>query len=73
MEVKIIIDGVETDYSVSEEGIIKNLKTGRIMTINNGNVQLYINGKHYGRSVGKIVAEAFLEKPNEKCLVNHKD
>lgn len=73
MEVKIIIDGVETDYSVSEEGIIKNMKTGRIMTINNGNVQLYINGKHYGRSVGKIVAEAFLEKPNEKCLVNHKD
>ena len=73
MEVKIIIDGVETDYSVSDEGIIKNMKTGRIMTINNGNVQLHINGKGRNCSVGKIVAEAFLEKPNEKCLVNHKD
>ena len=73
MEVKIIIDGVETDYSVSEDGIIKNIKTGRIMTVNNGNVQLRINGKGRNNSVGKIVAEAFLEKPNEKCLVNHKD
>ena len=73
MEVKIIIDGVETDYSVSEDGIIKNIKTGRIMTVNNGNVQLRINGKGHNNSVGKIVAEAFLEKPNEKCLVNHKD
>ena len=73
MEVKIIIDGVETDYSVSEDGIIKNIKTGQIMTVNNGNVQLRINGKGRNSSVGKIVAEAFLEKPNEKCLVNHKD
>lgn len=73
MEVKIIIDGVETDYSISEEGIVKNIKTGRIMTINNGNVQLHINGKGRNSSVGKIVAETFLEKPNEKCLVNHKD
>lgn len=43
------------------------------MTINNGNVQLSVNGKGTGRSVGKIVAEAFLEKPDGASLVNHKD
>lgn len=73
MEKQIFIDGVETSYTVSEEGIIKNQKTGRIMTINNGNVQLSVNGKGTGRSVGKIVAEAFLEKRDGASLVNHKD
>lgn len=73
MEKIIIIDGIETNYTVSEEGIIKNSKTGRVMTVNKGNVQLRVNGKNCGRSVGKIVAETFLEKPEEDCLVNHKD
>ena len=73
MEKQIFIDGIETNYTVTDDGVVKNSKTGRIMTINNGNVQLYINGKGTGRSVGKIVAEAFLEKPNGDFLVNHKD
>lgn len=73
MEKQIFIDGIETNYTITDDGVVKNSKTGRIMTINNGNVQLYINGKGTGRSVGKIVAEAFLEKPNGDFLVNHKD
>lgn len=73
MEKQIFIDGIETVYIVSDEGVIKNSKTGRVMTINKGNVQLNVNGKGTGRSVGKIVAEAFLEKPESTSLVNHKD
>lgn len=73
MEKQIFIDGIETVYTVSDEGVIKNSKTGRVMTINKGNVQLNVNGKGTGRSVGKIVAEAFLEKPEGTSLVNHKD
>ena len=73
MEKNIIINGIETNYVISDEGVIKNIKTGRAMTINGGNVQLSVNGKNLKRSVGKIVAEAFLEKPEEDCLVNHKD
>ena len=37
------------------------------MTINKGNVQLNVNGKGTGRSVGKIVAEAFLK--SQKVLL----
>lgn len=45
MEKQIFIDGIETVYTVSDEGVIKNSKTGRVMTINKGNVQLNVNGK----------------------------
>lgn len=40
MEKQIFIDGIETNYTVTDDGVVKNSKTGRIMTINNGNVQL---------------------------------
>lgn len=73
MEKIIFMEGIKTNYIISDEGVIKNIKTGRTMTINGGNVQLSVNGKNLKRSVGKIVAEAFLEKPEEDCLVNHKD
>lgn len=53
MEKQIFIDGIETNYTVTDDGVVKNSKTGRIMTINNGNVQLYINGKGTGRSARK--------------------
>lgn len=53
MESKFFIDGIETNYTVTDDGVVKNSKTGRIMTINNGNVQLYINGKGTGRSARK--------------------
>ena len=54
MEKQIFIDGLETNYTISEEGIVKNSKTGRIMKISKGNVQITVNGKGTGRSVGKI-------------------
>ena len=53
MEKQIFIDGIETNYTVTNDGVVKNSKTGRIMTINNENVQLYINGKGTRRSVRK--------------------
>lgn len=72
MKKKIFIDGIETNYTVTEEGIIEN-KDGHIMAINKGAVQLMVNGKHTGRFVGRIVAEAFLENPENKPKVGHKD
>lgn len=73
MEKTIYIDGIETNYTVSEDGIIKNKKTHRILKVNNGAVQIQVDKKNRRSSVGKIVAEAFLEKPGENYLVNHKD
>lgn len=65
MKKKIIVDGIETFYTVSEEGIIENSKTGKIKKINNGNVQLTINGKNKNFSVGRAVLEAFQGKPDD--------
>lgn len=73
MEKQIFIDGLETNYTISEEGIVKNSKTGRIMKINKGNVQITVNGKGTGRSVGKIVAEAFIPNPDNLPVVDHID
>lgn len=71
---KIIDNGLETNYSVSEQGEIRNDRTQRIMTINKGRVQLYINGKNARRSVGKIVADAFIPKvSNDQELIIHLD
>ena len=73
MEKQIFIDGLETNYTISEEGIVKNSKTGRIMKINKGNVQITVSGKNTGRSVGKIVAEAFIPNPDNLPVVDHID
>lgn len=72
MEKQVWINGVETNYVVSDEGIIKNGKTNREIKIKDGYVQLTIDRKHSRYSVGKIVLETF-EGSREKGLVNHKD
>lgn len=59
---------------MSDTGEVKNDKTNKLLTINNGNVQLYISGKNNRRSVAKLVAIAFIPKENEEqILVKHLD
>ena len=70
---KILLDGIETNYSVSDDGEVRNDSSNRIMTINKGVVQLYINKKNKRLSVGKLVAQAFIPNPNNLPQVNHKD
>ena len=71
---KILENEKETNYSVSDTGEVKNDKINKLLTINNGNVQLYISGKNNRRSVAKLVAIAFIPKENEEqILVKHLD
>lgn len=71
---KILLDGIETNYSVSDDGEIRNDSSNRIMTINKGVVQLYINKKNKRLSVGKLVAQAFIPKlREEEIYVTHID
>lgn len=71
---KILLDGIETNYSVSDDGEIRNDSSNRIMTINKGVVQLYINKKNKRLSVGKLVAQAFIPKlREEEVYVTHID
>lgn len=65
-----------TNYSVSNEGNVRNDKTGKILKqqIRNGYlaVRLYINGTNSLYNVHKLVAEAFVPNPNNYPYVNHK-
>ena len=74
----IIIDGEKTNYTISDEGIVFNLKTNREVkgtTKRNEykTVQLTINNKQKSLMVHRLVANAFLENPNNLPIVHHKD
>ena len=74
---KIIIDNIETNYSVSEDGIIRNDNTNKILSqrIQQGycHVGLTINGKVKSCRVHRLVAQAFIPNPENKPYVNHID
>lgn len=65
-------------YSVSDEGQVRNDKTGRILkpaTNNNGYlfVTLFRDGKRNPELVHRLVATEFIANPENKPHVNHKD
>lgn len=70
---KIIVDGKETNYSVSDTGIVWNDIKGCEMkgtTARNEyrSVQLTIEGKRKSFMVHRLVAEAFVENPHPETL-----
>ena len=74
------IAGYEGLYEVSDLGRIKSLKYGKekIMKpqkINNGYllVELYKDGHKKQKYVHRLVADAFIQNPNNLETVNHKD
>ncbi len=73
------IEGFEGNYSVSENGDIRNNKTGKILKswINkhSGYMQVTLYGPKIRRTVHSLVAEAFCDKPDiiGKLSVDHID
>lgn len=77
---KIVIDGEETVYSVSDDAHVRNDKTGRELkgtytTNEYHSIQLTIKGKPKTFMVHRLVAMAFCENPDPKTytLVDHID
>lgn len=74
----IIIDGQETNYTISDMGEICNKKTGRKLkgTYRRNEyhtVQLIVNNKAKSYMVHRLVAETFLPNPNNLPVVHHID
>lgn len=77
MEIWKVINGFP-NYSVSNEGRVKNNKTGRILSPcpdSNGylSVGLYREGHHFTKRIHKLVAEAFIPNPLNLPEINHQD
>lgn len=74
---KIIVDGKETNYSVSKSGKVRNDETQTLLSLSlqQGycHVTLAIDKKGRRFRVHRLVATAFIPNPDNKPYVNHID
>lgn len=68
---------LNTHYSISNDGQVRNDKTNKILSQSTQqdykHVTLNIGGKAKRMKVHRLVAQTFLENPENKPYVNHKD
>ena len=74
---KVIYENIETNYSVSSTGRVRNDSTNRELNPSTQqdykHITLQINGKSKRFRVHRLVAIAFIPNPDNLPEVNHKD
>lgn len=74
------VKGYEKHYQIDQDGTVRSLKNGGVKIITptidrHGykKINLYKEGKRKTYTIHRLVAENFLENPNNLPCVNHKD
>lgn len=74
---KIIIDGIETFYSISIEGKVRNDKRGTLLTSHKQQGYMHVSLSFLSQTkrlkIHRLVAIAFIPNPKNKPYVNHKN
>lgn len=73
-----LIEGVDGEYEVSDQGRVRNRKTKRVLLprFDKGGyafVTLSVNKKRKSKTIHRLVALAFVDNPNGYVEVNHLD
>ena len=61
------------NYSISSTGIVKNIKTGRVLKYDMGEYKRVTLGKGNRYAVHRLVALHFIPNHDSKPILNHKD
>jgi len=74
----VIIDNMITNYEISNTGLIKHKTTNNILKpgldrYGYFKINLHVNGQRYTRTIHRLVALAFIDNPENKPTVNHKN
>ena len=77
MEIWKDVVGYEGIYEVSNQGRVRNIKTGHILSpgMSQGYfyVALYKDSVRSNKQINRLVAEAFIDNPDNHPLAHHKD
>lgn len=72
------VEGFEGKYEISTEGSVRNIQKGNTLTPSPDQkgytrVNLWMNGSYKTKKIHRLVALTFIENPNNKTQVNHKN
>ena len=75
---QVVIDGIETNYNIYDDGSCFNAKTNKFLagSVKNTGYRMYnltINGEKKYYSAHRLVAIHFIPNPDNLPVVNHKD